>query len=344
MFPDLPTTKNEENHAEEYLVNFQRYLYQAISLEGVVGSPYVYLNQIKNNLFIELTQKSGINLESPDYLSESTTVFSYTNRPPVNEDSSWFGLLSWLLLPVMAVVVLATKGMKLRKQYLLFSILLLLVFTFSLLLFKHGWGPNRGRYLIPPVLAISPLFASLFSLKKPLRLLSEIVVIALVFCISTSTFLFNESRTIVTKKALTEFSDNSLSKIGDNNFFSHKLRNGIGWVIADLEKTAPGRSSILVNSYYENLYFQNSSEIQNITFINKVVPEKAPIYLMINKSTIEYALFGRNRTRNLYPLIDLESEPMNGYILISNNLLHSLPDDLIFVQKNKEYSIFHSSN
>jgi hypothetical protein len=88
------------------------------------------------------------------------------------------------------------------------------------------------------------------------------------------------------------------------------------------------------------LYFQNTPEIKNIDFVNQYIAAPTPLYLRIQKSTLEYALFGVNRTRELYPISNLDQVPSGSSVLISTSLLPDDWTDLLLVAENDRYSIF----
>ena len=60
---------------------------------------------------------------------------------------------------------------------------------------------------------------------------------------------------------------------------------------------------------------------------------------MIKNNPLEYALFGVNRSRELYPITDI-NEARPGYLIMANSFGSNTPPDMQLVDKNDDISIF----
>lgn len=306
---------------ERYTINGFRFLYQSVSLDGFAGQTKIDATDLKNQVFQTVTGKLKLDLESQEYLSESSTLFSYTNPFPVNEDASWFGPLS-LLVFLIAFFVCAFSKKKSRRLYLWAAILLFLTFCFGQLVLKGGgWGMNRGRYMIIPALAFMPLVAFIVPQKKVLGgvVAALLCVISLLLCATSLTF--NDSRLLVNRNDLVEFRENYVNNIKVNNIFSSLYRRGLYLISNDLIKTAPNRSTILSSDYYSKLYYQSGSERKDIKALAPYIEDARSIYVYLNQNELDYSLFGRDKTRDIYPIKSLSSATEDYCIVASKSLV-----------------------
>jgi len=304
-----------------YATNTMRYLYQWVSLDGFNGQLKLDSLRIKNEIFRDLSATMGLDLEGHEYISYGDTdYFVYDDLPILNEDAAWFGVLSWILIPA-AVIVGLTKKDKVVRSYAIGSTILLLIYFFSTSILITGWSPTNGRYMIIPVVLTSPLIAYLIPKKQVWGNLTMGAITLVSVYLSISTLTMNESRPIITTSTLNHFYNARIESIPKTSKIARLYRAISYKVVTDLMLTTPNRSSIEGSSYYEGLFFQNSSEVRNIDFVNAEIPANESIYLKIEKTVLEYALFGINRTRELYPVQNLDQVPSGAYILVSNSLM-----------------------
>jgi len=321
-----------------YLTNGLRYFYQAVDLYGVTGQLKLNLQETKNVLFRKLANKLSIDLESNEFLNKPNTPFSYSMNLPINEDAAWFGILSIPII-LIAICITCLKKDKFRIYYLIFSLLLLALFIFGQVILKSGgWGPYRGRHMIIAVLVLMPLVSFVIPKKRLTgSVFTAVLVIASVY-LSISILTFNDSRPLIVEIDLVRFRENYVNQIEVTNIFNSQYRIRLYKICNDLIKTVPTRVPIIRSAYYEALYFQNSFYIRDVEFVNHNISEHRPIFLYINKSLLEYSLFGRNKTRALYPVRNLSDVESNSYILVSKNLIHG-NEGFNFVAENENYVI-----
>lgn len=329
----------KDDFSQWLLATKLRYDYQIISLDGLNGRFFKELQNIKNAAFRSTSTRLGVDLESYAYLPEGENdYFQYFEVPHINEDSAWYGPLAMIVIPSSLIVIACGKNFR-RKTYAGFALLLLLVFYTALMSTVNGWTNTSGRYFVLPTLALVPLVSMIIPGRRIWRNALSILIALASLYLALSTLFINENRPIITKASLYSI-QYQIKDLASNSKTGNLYVKIVNRMIEDLVLTSPSRKSILQNSYYENLYFQNTAEIKNIEFVNENVSATSPLYLHIQKSTLEYALFGINRTRELYPVNSLDQVPSDSYVLISRSLLPDDRTDLLLVAENDHYSIF----
>ncbi len=322
-----------------YATNILRYAYQWISLDGLNGQLKLVTLNLKNNTFKSLTHMVNLDLETHQYLNPGDEdYFEYNNPPILNEDAAWFGIISWTLIPVGLIVGLIRKERVIR-YYALASLVLSLVCFLATAILISGWGPTNGRYMVIPTILMTPLISFIIPRNKIAGSISIIVVGFAAIYLAFSTLLINESRPVITESTLYKFQVQKIETIKVTNLLNSQYRAMLNRVVNDLLLTSPDRLSIVQGSYYDKLFFQNSRDIENIRLVNDNLPAGEPLYLRMNKSLLEYALFGVNRTRELYPVKNLNEVPSGAYMLFSNALLDENIPELMPAASNGDYSL-----
>lgn len=301
---------------EGYVVNALRYFYQSVSMDGLSGKIRLNAETWKNDVFRKFTSKLGIDLESHDYIPlQEETFFEYDIRLPLNEDASWFGPLFYPALLAAFVVITFSKA-KLPKIYFGGGFLLLVIFILGQVIVKSdGWGPNRGRHMIIPVLALVPL-VSLVTFKKSTinSIYTGLLTVGSLLLIG-SVLLFNDSRPVLVQSDLYRFGDDYISKIEVTNVINSQIRKRLYDLTTNLILTAPARKSITACTYEEKLFYQNFSEVDNYKFIEQILDDKESVYVNIDPSLLEFSLFGVNKTRDVIPVQDGFDIPEDSYLL-----------------------------
>jgi len=320
-----------------YMTIGLRYLYQAFSIDGIAGQLNLNLHSERIDMFKKISGYLSVDLESKQFLTEPDTPFSYSESLPINEDTAWFGILS---LPVMFVVLFITllSKDKFRINYLVLSLVLIGIFVFGVVLIRTGWGPTNGRYMTIPVLLFMPLVSFIIPKNRVTGgVIASILSIASVL-LTISILTFNDSRPLVRQFELYNFQKTYINKIEVTNIFNSMYRKGLYELTSDLLKTAPNRTPLYQSDYYDKLFFQNSHQIENIEFINLYIDENQPLYLNVKKTVLEYALFGRNKTRDLYPVRNLDDIESNSYVIVSKELSQN-SEDFKLIAENDDYLI-----
>ena len=110
-------------------------------------------------------------------------------------------------------------------------------------------------------------------------------------------------------------------------------------VIEDLVLTSPDRKDIRHQDYYGNLFYQSAEDIPDVMFVNVNVPPDEPLYTLMQKSIIEYALFGVNRTRAVYPVKQPDQVPTGALVLVDTNLVNEVPAGMQLIAENDHYRL-----
>ncbi len=342
MFPEsgLITRSKEKNYFKNLATDGFRYFYQSVSVDGLSGILKIKAMEARVNLFKRFSSVFNIDLESREASREGEdNYFNYSTPPPFNEDSSWFGPLSWIVI-IAAVIVILLDKVREKKAYLGFAMLFLVFYVLSMAVTIQGWSPNNGRYFITPVLVMMPLVSFIIPKRRVPAAIMTIGIVLISMYLSFSTLTMNENRPIITQKTLYSYQYTVLEKLDSTVRINNLFKKAANKIIEDLVLTSSAREDLFTGSYYDNLFYQNTPEIADIIFINSNLQPSTPLYLFIRKATLEYALFGVNRTRELYPVTNLDQVPSDSYILISRSLL---PDDrtgLRLIAENQHYSIF----
>lgn len=327
--------------ARGYATNIFRYTYQEISLDGFTGHLKLAAQNVKNEFFKSITGKLGLNLETHEFIPAGETDYFQYDRPQIiNEDSAWFGPLSWLLLPVCFVIALIKRRPQARA-YAISALGLYLVFFFSIAVFISSWSPTNGRYLVVPILVLTPLVYTVMPKRENIQNGVGAIFALMALYFSSSIILINDVRPIITQGSLYSFQYQYQDEINSSNKISKYFYALIvDPIVSDLVVTSPNRVGILESSYYEKLFFQNTREIKNIDLVNQNFSKGTPLYLNIDMTILEYSLFGVNRTRNLYPIQNYDDIPQGAYLFITNSREASVPSYYSLVAQNKDYSIF----
>jgi 4-amino-4-deoxy-L-arabinose transferase-like glycosyltransferase len=333
------TVLSDPDAGRRSATNTLRYLYQGISVDGLTGKLKLSALEWRADAFRSLRARLGLNLEGEQYVSEGDEgTFAFDDAIALNEDAAWFGPLSVFLIPIASLLVLLERS-KARKQYLLAALgFMALVFVMMSVLIT-GWSPTNGRYLVLPTLVILPLLAVLLPVKRVIGGIISVVLALAAAYLAFSSLLINDSNPLVTQFSLYSYQSEKLNRSEDAGFIPRAWTYVNDRVIEDLLLTSPNRRDILNQTYYQNLFYQSSEDISAIDFLEVYVPADEPLYLYIEKTIIEYALFGINKTRDLHPIEDPIQVPTGALLLADLNLLDSPPDGMSLIAQREQYML-----
>jgi 4-amino-4-deoxy-L-arabinose transferase-like glycosyltransferase len=333
-------SRSENTSIRGYSINLFRYLYQATSIEGLSGGFYNQALAAKNDASVKISNVFGLDLEEKAYIPENEdTYFDYDKPQTLSENSAWFGPLSILLFPAILVSVLLKKN-KMARNYAFFAIALILIFFFSLVFFKDGWGPNRGRYLIPAVIIFIPLTFLIFPANRILQntLLAIIALISIV--LSANTLVFNNTRLLLNQNQLIEFREKYVNNIKVTNFANSLYRRSLYLLTNDLIITAPQKATYLGQNYYGKLFYESRASKTDAEFVEQSIKPDQRIYTKIEDKIIEFSLFGINRTREVMPFIDFSEVASGSYVVIAEKYL-PVPSNYQLINTNGSIDIFY---
>lgn len=317
-----------------------RFTYQFMGVEGLPRSIQPTLTLIKENIFTAILQPSGLDLEKKVFLQsgyDENESFQYQAIPRLSEDTAWFGPFAILLIPLSTILSFFSKN-KLRRNYAIICFINSILYIFLVIIQRPGWDPYQGRYFILSLLPFIPLVSMLLPKKAVLRgiVIGTFVPICLLLIINTT--LLNDSKPIITARTQNDIINNFINPLPENSGIQKFFKKTL------LKLTYPTPySSQLVNiyeaTYYDRLFFSSLYSVKDIEFINKILPEGEPLSILITRSPIEYALFGKNRSRIVNPISEI-SDARQGYVLVSNSLALSPPSNMKLLGKNSSYSIY----
>jgi len=309
--------------------NSSRLTTQFISCEGLPLPAENSCLEIKSVIMRKIFSNPAFNLENNQYLLETdcgSTCFAYSTRYPLNEESAWFGFLSWILI-IPGVIYGVIFGI--RKKELLPGLLLLTSFIYFLIIsiFQVGWNAYVGRYLILSVALLMPFSGYLFINKRWVQKIFTGLITLMAIFILVYTIFSNDSKPLISKHTmvniqiwgkshqalivtkvaykLTPWFDNYHSDF-DYNFASLRILDNI------------------------NLY-------DPVFLVNKYVPLDGRLGIIANNGMfLDYLFFGDNLTRKVYDLPDyanqssllikIQQERID-YLLISPGIQVTLPDE-----------------
>jgi len=326
--------------SEEYITNGLRYAYQAVSYDGLQGNLKLNLLAARDASFQRTATHLAVDLESTQFMRlDEGDVFAYGMRLPVNEDASWFGPLSFTLLPLAAVLALFGRGKKTRRFYVLFSVLLMLVFIVGQVMLKgEGWGPNRGRHMSIAFLALAPLLAALVPSKKFIGGFIALMLSLVSVFLAASVLLINDARPLITTSSLYTFLARRVDPIEVTNIFEAQYVSRLQKAVKSLLLTSPDRASIISGDYAERLFYQNAAEASHLRFVVANLPPDEPLYIYIEDlSVLEYGLFGVNRTRALYPVASPADVPTGAALLAAKERLNAPPLGFTLTAEDESY-------
>jgi hypothetical protein len=188
---------------------------------------------------------------------------------------------------------------------------------------RPGWDPYQGRYFILAVVPLAPLFGVLIPRRGFGKWVIPLVLSFITIIISFNTLLTNDSKPIFTSRSVAYLQNKVILPLPENNKFKIvgktylvKLTNGLLWRL-------PQREPIIGLAYYDQLFYSDTDIIPVIEMIQDEIPADEPIYLMMNRDPLEYALFGINRTRKLFPVKSGDDVPPHDYLLVDK--IHEQP-------------------
>ncbi|MHB8136392.1 MAG: glycosyltransferase family 39 protein, partial [Anaerolineaceae bacterium] len=322
---------------EKVRYNFPRYLYQLIGLDGLPRVLQNDLIPIKAELFQKVIVPSSINLQGDLFLQpgfNDTEKFLYNSPIILNEDSSWFGPLGFLILPISIIISLFSKQ-KNRKTYSIFVSVFFITFFLMVIIQRPGWDPYQGRYFILPILPMIPLVSILIPDKRIWKIVILIIIIPLSLFLSVNTFLANNSKPIINQGTFWRLE----MSIPENTPFRRTIKNYIIPSIESIAEAAVNRRLIYDCPYWDQVYYSDYGYLLTITFFNSLIPDKATVFISTQPSALDYGLFGKNKDRILIHVNEI-SEVSMGYFIINSESQLSITNNVKLLGDNGMYKVY----
>jgi len=336
---------NQPTEVKYYLdkakYNLPRLAYNFIDFGGLSKNLEIELTEEKAKLFRSMFSYSTIDLESDAYLAQGFDTeerFSFSRIPPLTEDTAWLGPLHFLIIPISSLMILRKKRRDLT-EYLIFSCLFSATYILGIFLQRPGWDPYQGRYFILAMLPFTPLYGSIIPQKRIPRAVVTGVFWIIFLVLSFRTLTMNNTKPLITARTISNLQNHWILDLPEKTRVDLYVKNKLTKWTNQIIENLPQRKSIYDVPYYEQLFFSATSSINDIEFINNNIHPDQTIYFMGSRDPLEYALFGKNQTRRVYPIIEVESMDKTGYLVFEKKGVTAAPN-LLLVDSNDRYSIF----
>ena len=317
-----------------------RYIYQFIGIEGLPRSITPAVMQYKADFFKAILNPLELDLEKKIFLQpgfDLMETFQYNSYPLLSEDTAWFGPMAFLLIPLAVILTFFSKN-KLRRNYCLFSFVYSVIYFCLVFLQRPGWDPYQGRYFILGLYPLIPIVSILIPKQKILQKIISTVLITCSVVLIFNTLLKNDTKPIITAKSQNDFIHQKIDPLPESTFLQFFIKKTL-YKITYPSGFENLRRYIYGQKYYDQLFYTNNISVKDIEFVNNIIPDGTPIIVMIQNNPLEYALFGINRSRSLYPIIDLD-EASPGYFIVSNVIEITLTPNMRLIETNGNFSIY----
>lgn len=326
-----------EAAAIKILHNPARHVYQFIDPVGLPNSLVARIVDLKTNMIKPIFKSIGLFLDSDQGLSIATNQFDYSAMPVIQEDTSWFGPLSVIVL-LPAFFFQLFNGIRKRNAFILGLIISGVSFFLCVSLLKRGWTPYQGRYFVLSVSLISPFMASLFSACLSGRIYRAIVALLGTFVLFY-TVLSNPAKPVIrdywtfNQKVISSYQERGLSGAGDQ-----------------LLDVFTNKNSIFKMSRLEKFVLQGTLMRAPITLATAHMRSGETLGILGPEGTWYYPFFGENfnyRVLPIYPKENLLNEEWletSGidWVLISYESIapEEIPDYLRVIEELKNWGIY----
>jgi hypothetical protein len=312
------------NGAQSFFHNLPRYIYSLISFDGLPIDIRSKLTAGKAILGREIDAQLNLQLEDGRFLPpgyDTNEAFLFDSISSLTEDTSWVGMVGFFIIPAGTVLSLFSKE-KRKRDYAVFAIIFSLVYGLLVIAQRASWDPYQGRYFILGLIPAISLVAVLVPKKKPFGGLVMTVITILVMGIALNTYLFNESKTMLSKFQLSVGLERVLESVPSTSLFNQNIRRVLGFGFHYLHGIAPEDEPILTKPWLMQVYNSNQSTVKKLLFLDKIIPKGESIFLLKPSYTLEFGLFGENVSRRLFPIKTLEDFE-NGSYLITHSKIKS---------------------
>lgn len=298
--------------------NFGRFLYQFFSLDGLTETVYEPLQNLK---VAAASRLPGVFDTGTDYLKDTDKPFDLATPPGINEDYSWFGPVSFLLL-VPAFIVGVIKAVKSKDLKIALLLLVSFFMLVSISMLRPGWDPYQGRYINPGIALSMPLVIFLLDRKVFQDIYISLITILALIVLIGSVFI-NDSKPLLTQATIKRTFQNPANACDRNFvlkyvcFFSNIITPGL-----------PAKADLYALNDLQRLTFSSHSQYAVFSQVYDEVPPEAHIGLSLLVGDWEYPYFGRNFEYQLFPITNPD-------------FLH---DDAWLQENHIDYLVVHSDN
>jgi 4-amino-4-deoxy-L-arabinose transferase-like glycosyltransferase len=190
------------------LLNSTRFSYQAADPSGLPGELPGYIQKFKS----KVSEYAGLK-EALESEIGTTRVFESRSLPALHEDSTWFGLVGFLLL-IPFIFIETWHGIRRRDPYRLAIASMAISFCVCLVLFRPGWDPYQGRYFTVPVTITAACMAFFYRETRGRKFWLWVVgVVSLI--IMTTSLMGNQSKPLIGNRAIWSLDRYSMQSVSN---------------------------------------------------------------------------------------------------------------------------------
>lgn len=275
--------------------NAGRFIYQFFSLDGLPATLTQSVQDLKVNIALKLP---GLFNTSSGFLKDSEKPFILISQPGINEDYSWFGPVSFLLLiPVFILGIYHSAKKKDLKVVFLIMVSFFIMIGISSL--RPGWDPFQGRYFNPGIAIIMPL--GIYVLDKNLirqiyiSLLSFLAILILICSVT-----MNDAKPLLTQATIKRTFSNPAFSCKRNMVLKYSC-----YLANLITPYLPQKADIFALDRLGRQTYTNQSQKQILAEIPQVIPANSRIGLSLQIGEWEYPFFGEHFEYHLVPLSSL---------------------------------------
>ncbi len=274
---------------ENILFNSARFFYQSVDFTGFPIQIEDNLINLKEKLAKPIFTMLNLDLESQAAVHDPSFPFIYSDIPPIQEDQSWYGILGFFLVFLLAPIQFI-RGIQKRDPFRIGLFLTSFVYSILVIAFRPGWDPFQGRYFIPVVTLTAPFLASIVRQKLGWKIMNWVITIFIIF--STIYILLNNSgKPLISYPRL-----QSLLRISSS---SSKLRDGI---MTFSQLNFPSPNDIWNLDRTDRQLIQIRMMDTPVKLVEDSVPKVTNLALGFSQYLPVFPLFGEHLTRKLFPV------------------------------------------
>ena len=320
---------------EKLTTNSLRLTYQFASCEGVPPYWETICIAAKRKILTPLLVNQTINLETAKFLLEPETPFKLDEHYPLNEESSWYGQVGFILLTFGFIngLIWSIRQKKVEGYILLGTALFFFLCIASI---KPGWDPYVGRYLIFSSTLIAPFSAGVLNSRKWYQkvfvtLLCVLGIFTSVYCV-----INNDSKPLIGKRVFYRTSWNEMSEFQKKTFkYSETLRHDKGVWYDD---------ELMIRTMGEKEYYPI------LDMVNTNVPEDGTLAILSTEGYYfpDYLFFGKSFDRTIQEYSSLEemtsSDATFDYLLSAPAFSGEKIEEYQLLQEELDWQLSVSQN
>jgi len=338
---------NDKNDGSTFFLakfTFARLSSQFFSCEGLPSNLEDSCLLIKGKIFTRIYSNPSFNPESKDGIVDKnceSNCFSFSRKYPLNEDSAWYGFLSWIII-IPSIIILIISSIK-NKSFLPIIFLITSLIYFILPLFTIlTWSMYIGRYFILSTALLMPFTGYLFSTKKYWNKIITTILILLSLSILFFTSISNDSKPLITRQIMV-----NVQQWGKkHSLFITKVAYKLAPMFDEKNSYLDyyGTDLTLLETNNPNVPYAPS------VLVRKYVPENSDIGIVDKPENFyDYLLYKEEFTRKIYefvfkgeqtPILVKIRNTSPKYLLIRSDIPLNIPSVYQKIAKMDEWVLY----